>query len=439
MTLLELPTELILLLALFLPESALAHLLQVHRSLYELLLPILYQRHLRDSKLQEGLFWCTATGNEAAVKKFLHYGADVNASMGIFPIRHAKLPFQPWFDVQTPLNIAANKGNDTLVSLLLNHGAKVYGSRSRHWGISQPAVVDALLSGHESTVRLLLLHGSPIHEPSMEQGGLVNCAISRGQISLLKLLVEFKADLNIPFQGRYALNRAVSSRKLSTDIVQFLLDNGADISLADDQFGRLLNEAIRGTIDTLRLLLDRGVTYPPDKVERWLEIVFDRCTVETAHLLLEHGCAPNIEMLLVAVRALRADILQLLIDSGVDLNMRDTRGFTLLHTAISRCIPSDPPRISGRSWVCGNVCGRPARKSLVHEIETVPQRVSPTCMSGKIETGTPEEIVRCLIRGGADLNALDAQGRTPLALARKCPPAIQQMLVDGGGKWAKMA
>lgn len=439
MTLLELPTELILLLALFLPESALAHLLQVHRSLYELLLPKLYQRHLRDSKLQEGLFWCTATGNEAAVKRFLYYGADVNASMGRFSIRRAKIPFQPWFDVQTPLNIAANKGNDTLVALLLNHGANVHGSRSRHWGKSKPAVVDALLSGHESTVRLLLLHGSPIHEPSMEQGGLVNCAISRGQISLLKLLVEFKADLNIPFQGRYALNRAVSSHNLSTDIVQFLLDNGADISLADDQFGRLLNEAIHGTIDTLRLVLDRGVTYPPDTVEGWLGIVFDRCTVETAHLLLEHGCAPNIEMLLVAVRALRADILQLFIDSGVDLNMRDTRGSTPLHTAISRCIPSDPPKISGRSWVCGNVCRLPARRSLVHEIKPVPQRVSPTCMSDKIERCTPEEIVRCLIRGGADLNALDAQGRTPLALARNCPPAIQQMLVDGGGKWAKMA
>jgi hypothetical protein len=150
MTLLELPTELILLIALSLPESALAHLLQVHRSFYKHLLPNLYQRHLRDSKLQEGLFWCTATGNEAAVKKFLHYGADVNASMGIFSIRHVKIPFQPWFDVQTPLNIAANTGNDTLVALLLNHGANVYGFPSRYWGKSQPAVVDALLSGVES-------------------------------------------------------------------------------------------------------------------------------------------------------------------------------------------------------------------------------------------------------------------------------------------------
>ncbi|KAJ5619282.1 ankyrin repeat-containing protein [Penicillium lagena] len=436
MSLLELPTELILLIALSLPESALAHLLQVHRSLYKRLLPNLYQRHLRDSKLQEGLFWCTATGNEAAVKNFLHYGADVNACMGIFSIRHSKIPFQPWFKVQAPLNIAANTGNDKLVALLLNHGANVHGFPSRYWGTTQPAVVDALLSGHESTVRLLLLHGSPIHEPDMEQSGLVHCAIYRGQISLLKLLVEFKADLNIPLQGRYPLNRAVSSRNLSTEIVQLLLDNGADISLANGHPGFLLDQAIHGTIDTLRLLLDRGVTYPRDEFGDWFVRLVSNCTVETVHLLLEYGYAPNIETLSSAVRARRGDILQLFIDSGVDLNMRDTRGFTLLHTAIFCCIPISPP-----TGICGRgvTCRKPGRENLVRKIEPVPQRVSPTCMSDKVEKDSPEEIVRCLIREGADLNALDARGRTPLDLARECPPAIQQILIDGGGKQGKMA
>jgi hypothetical protein len=129
----------------------------------------------------------------------------------------------------------------------------------------------------------------------MQHGGLVNCAISRGQISLLKLLVEFKADLNIPWQGRYPLNRAVSFRNLSTEIVQFLLDNGADISLANGHPGLLLNQAVHGTIDTLRLLLDRGATYPPDEFERWFEILVGRCTVETVYLLLEYDYARNIE------------------------------------------------------------------------------------------------------------------------------------------------
>ena len=152
MTLLEHHTELILLIALSVPESALAHL-QVHRSLYKLFLPNLYQHHLRDSKLQEGIFWCTATSNEAAVKKSLRYGADVNPSMGIFSIRYAKIPFQPWFDVQAPRNIAANTGNYTLAALLLNHGRTFYGFPSRYWGKSQPAVVYTLFQVLKTTIR----------------------------------------------------------------------------------------------------------------------------------------------------------------------------------------------------------------------------------------------------------------------------------------------
>ncbi|EEA22969.1 hypothetical protein TMatcc_001836 [Talaromyces marneffei ATCC 18224] len=430
MTLLELPTELVLLIASSLPESALAHLLQVHRSLYKVLLPSLYQRHVRDNRLQLGLFWSVATGNEAAVNHFLHYGANVNACIGIIPIRRASISFQPWFSVQTPLSIAANIGNNMIVDLLLKHGANVDGFPSPGWGTTQPAVLDALLSGHESTVRLLLMHKSPIQKPNMELGGLVNCAIAKGEISLLKLLVEFGADLNIPWQGAYPLNRSVSSPKLSTEIVRFLLDNGADIGLTNGNPGILLDQAIHGTIGTLRLLLDRGVTYPPDRFEQWFETWVGRCTLETVHLFLEYGYAPNLETLSIVVRAQRGDILQLFIDRGVDLNMKGTRGLTLLHEAVLRCIPPEPPvRMVGRAAVCR----RPGRENLVRKIEPVLQRVSPTCMNDNVEEDAPEKIVRCLVRGGADLNALDANGRTPLALAREFHLAIQQILIDGEG------
>ena len=70
---------------------------------------------------------------------------------------------------------------------------------------------------------------------------------------------------------------------------------------------------------------------------------------------------------------------------------------------------------------------------MIREIEPVPQQLSPKCISDNVEKDTSENIVRCLIRGGADLNALDAKGRTPLALARAFCPAIQQILVDAGG------
>jgi ankyrin repeat protein len=484
MALLDLPNELILLVAVSLPESDLFRLLQVHRSLYSLVLPLLYQRHLRgnNNKSQEakgpGIFWCTATGNVAAVQHFLRYGADVNAfitNAALIWRGRANIPssccscsFLPWHSTQTPLNIASNLGNDELVSLLLNHGANVNGFPDQHHlpkggggggGVRrtvQPAVVDALLSGHESTVRLLLKHGSPLHDPGMERGGLVNCAISRGQLSLLRMLVcEFGADVNVTWQeGVYPLNRAVSSSgERAAEIVRFLLDNGADIGLANGGGGgnnedgedtgghRLLNQAIRhGTIDTLRLLFDRGVvvatTQPLDNniFRTW---VVERCTVDAMRLLHEHGwCAPDIQdTLLTVIRARRADILQLFIDSGVDLNTKTARGgSTLLHAAVVRCRSYSETPLS--------VCSRghrpmPFVSTMVRRIEPDPQQQVSTarcCMSDKVEKCAPDEIVRCLIQGGADVNALDVRGLSPLALAEKAPLVVRQMLVDGGGK-----
>ena len=85
----------------------------------------------------------------------------------------------------------------------------------------------ALLSGHESTVRILLERGSDIRGPHIEAGGLVSCAVETGQLAMLKLLVEFGADMNIPYasnmnKGVYPLWRAVCSKSLSTNIVRFL-------------------------------------------------------------------------------------------------------------------------------------------------------------------------------------------------------------------------
>ena len=465
MALLDLPTELILLILPFLSETELAHLLQVHRSLYAIVLPHLYKRHLQATKTNNegqasanGFFWCIARGNIAAVQHFLNYGADVNASFTAASIRQANIrpsEFVPWHVMQTPLNIAANMGNVALVSLLLSHGASVDGSPKQGARlIVQPAVVDALLSGHESTLRLLLQHNSPLHDPCMERGGLVNCAVARGHMSLLKILVnEFGADLNVIWQeGVYPLNRAVSSSGArAAEIVRFMLDNGAHIRLAnrggsDDTAAghRLLNQAIRhGTIDTLRLLLDRGVVNPaiqPLDNNIFRTWIIERCTAEAVRLLHEHGYFSALDIsqddtLMIAVRARRGDILQLFIDRGaVDLNAKLTRGgSTLLHTAVVRCKPVGEAQ--ARSMIRCSFRGRgspPLASSdmLVRKIEPDldSQVVASRCMSEKVEKCTPEEIVRCLICGGADVNALDARGLSPLDLAEKCSPAVWQML-----------
>lgn len=485
MAFLNLPTELILLILPTLSEPDLAHLLQVHRSLYGIVLPYLYRRHLQYNKKNttngskngaKGFFLCVATGNIAGVQRFLTHGADVNAVMSAASMKQAGFHttgFVPWHDMQTPLNVAANRGDDELVSLLLSHGASVNGSFDNHnsggdgsgggWHFAvQPAVVDALLSDHPSTVRLLLQHNSPLSDPCMEFGGLVNCAIAREILPLLEMLVcEFGADLNGSWQESvYPLNRAVGlPGPKAVEVVRFMLDHGADVALAnggssngDGETGgggggngggqRLLNQAIRhGTIDTLHLLLTRGIVSPsshPLDNNIFRTWIVEHCTPETVHLLYSHAYFRALDdtqddTLMIAVRSRRRDILQLFIDSGVaDLNARLTRGgSTLLHTAVLRC------------RLLREVVGPPIRSTVMSSRafpDPLVRRIEPDidplcvsqgrCMSENVEKCSPEEIVHCLVRGGADVHAKDGRGITPLDLAEKGPEAVYKMLVD---------
>uniref|UniRef100_A0A093Y5Y1 Ankyrin-2 n=1 Tax=Talaromyces marneffei PM1 TaxID=1077442 RepID=A0A093Y5Y1_TALMA len=417
MAFLDLPTELILLILPSLSESDLTHLLQVHSSLFNIVLPYLYKRHIHDNtKGQDqeaqglALFRCTITGNTAAVSRFLHHGADPNALISAASIRQVKanilsssssgaFGFLPWHNMQTPLNIAANMGDDALVSLLLSYGARVDGFSPK---------------GHQGTGE-----GRHTVQPAVE--------------------------------GVYPLNRAVSSSSEgAAEIVRFLLDNGADIEAANS-YGentghgqRLLNQVIRqGTIDTLRLLLTRGVVTATAQAlsnkgvfRIWL---MQRCDAEVVRLLLQHGYfePDSINGTLMAVmRARRLDILQLFMDSGVDPNTRTgIAGLTLLHTAVIYCAVRSMPIETGlaSTTVCRD---RPMSHALnlVRKIESDPSQQISTCIGAKVERCAPEEIVRCLIRGGADVNGLDARGASPLALAEMCPLSVQQMLIDCGGK-----
>ncbi|KAJ5946696.1 ankyrin repeat-containing protein [Penicillium verhagenii] len=434
MTLLDLPMELILFIVLSLSDADLASLTTVNHR-FQGLLPHLYQRHLENNPRQHGFFRAIAFGNKAAVRHFLYYGADVNAT-----IRNPNLkntPISPWFSLQTPLCVAANAGNDSLVALLLSHGAAVKPTSKKRiasWFTANPPVIDALLSGHESTVRLLLINGSPFCSPLL---GLFDYALMKGRLSFLKLLVEFGFDLNIQSpEGIFPLQAALKAGACSTEMMRFLLDNGAGKDLMDcDYQSNILVRAIRtSTTDKLCLLLEYGAKIPPEILEKSVP----NCHLETARLLLDHGCKPNYLTLKTVVKNKREDLLQLLIDNSVDLYMKDSEGWTILHEAVQQCPQNPAPtRLHSRSGNYGDT--DPMDNELIRHVIRDPQPFRATrCKIDRfnLKTCAPEEIVRCLIRGGADLNALDAQGCTPLDLASSYSQEVQQILADSGGKFS---
>ncbi|KAJ5735066.1 ankyrin repeat-containing protein [Penicillium malachiteum] len=379
-----------------------------------------------------GFFRAVASENERGTLHFLRYGANVNATTG----SHTLDEPVPWHFSFTPLNVAANIGNDTMVKILLDHGAEINGVHPENlpWTpltarsyTKPPCSRCAFVRACEycqTFVGMGITHSKPAYLP----GGLVNWALRTAQIPMLELLAEFGANFNTPIhENAIPLLQVATDSNISTDLVRFLLDHGADITLVDDENGILLNRVIKfGNINTARLLLERGTTCPPNI----LNSVISGCTFETIDLLAEYGIHLHNFNIGKVISAGRLDILQLLVDEGCDVNTRVWRGATPLHHAV---------RIS--QWLQSTLRGprrfrRPV-ESFVRPVEITPQlNVSAPCSVWRESDNVAIEILHCLIKAGADINAVDERGRTPLDVACKWAPRIvQQLLVDNGADW----
>ena len=333
---------------------------------------------------------------------------------------------------KTPLSMAASAGHDAVVSLLLDHEARL----NDHEG-EQPLTqsytpaVQALLGGHESTLKLLLERGAKTEGPNMLFGGLINCAVASGQMSMLELLIEFGVDINAEINGVYSLFWAVRRTPNYVSMLEVLLDNGASIALVDDDQGRLLRQAIdNGTIETLHLLLKRGATFHQSVFYPAIR----QCTLQTVRLLLEYGAEVNFESLLRAVESKFCGRLELFIDRGFDLSLRDSEGCTILHRAV-RCYGIPTP-ISRPHMRCGF---SPSPPVVQCPPGSSPPHVAAYCQRKGYGNGTAEDIVRCLVRRGADVNAMDRKRQTPLYFAWKyASPDVQQLLLENGADWTAM-
>ncbi|PKX95144.1 ankyrin repeat protein [Aspergillus novofumigatus IBT 16806] len=224
-------------------------------------------------------------------------------------------------------------------------------------------------------------------------------AVRNSDELMTKALVYAGSDISAKDnRGKTALHLACDEDAVG--IVQILLDHGADPSAADCEGCTPLHEGFGRNTVILQKLIKAGADLNPRRMPRGLTPLYFVAWLgraDAARILLEAGADPTIQtetgegetILQQAIKGSHIKVVQLLLDAGVDVNVRDS------HNGLDAML-------TAASWGA-------------------------------------DDCIRLLQRAGADVFAVDYHGRNGLHLAARAGrlSTVQLLLKEGVDSFAE--
>lgn len=286
----------------------------------------------------EAFFEAVSAGELEKVKVALTPSIDINALVG-----------DGW-EGETALHIASTAGDLDMIEFLIASGASPNAhDRSPH-GPSTP-LHDAAFSGRSRAVEILLDHGANIHAIG-EQGGMALLQVLRNEfeveskhIETIKVLLDQGQDINsvaLDLGGTVVRNTAFlwgqgcrlikvqlhQAAKLgSVELVQFLLDRGANIN-PDPESSSIIGTAARHErYGVVNFLIKHGV-----KVDG--AALAGASSISMFNLLIPYADNTTISqsgaLHAACGKAISIDLITLMLDKGFDIDPIDHHGNTPL-------------------------------------------------------------------------------------------------------------
>ncbi len=372
------------------------------------------------------LHWASYRDDVEIVELLLDAGADVDATndLGATPLWTAGQngsavmvrrlltaganPNLALLAGETPLMVAARAGAPDVVDLLLTHGAEVdaHGARGQTalmWAVAQhhPAVVDVLLA-HGADIRArsdvwsqmmaVPPHGQPEYNRQTPHGGntALMFAARVGDVASARQLVEAGANVD-DTDARGVSATALAAHAGFGDLVELLLENGADPNAAAAGFGALHPAVMRRDIRMVGALLDHGAD-PNAVLLTW---------TSPRRASRDHHFAPPLvgaTPFWLAARFTAPDIMRLLVAHGADP--------LFVHHAEYKEPAYARPRLE-------------ATTALMAATGMGGGRLRAWMPLGRAEVEAQTlEAVRLAVELGVDVNAVDTDDRTALDGAR---------------------
>ena len=382
---------------------------------------------------QTALAWAVARNQQAVVTLLLENGADANCKDQLG---------------RTPLWLAASRGNVSIVEHLLeqedvdpNCIAEDTDSAQESRPSSRGTPLwAAARSGHESVVRILLARSDV--NPNLSSGGggtPFMTAVAFGHEAVVKLLLNFGVETR--------LGLVIAAQLSESNIIQLLLEHG--VSDVDSRNARgvtpLMRAAWCGTEANVRLLLEARAnpnirpdpdgelfrTHGSDR-EAFINSII-RVTLEEGFLMVE-GSGKGAAIHEASITG-HVEVVRLLLEYGVDFEMKDSRGLTALRLAVA----------NGREAVARLLLEKGARDTGnmdgVTSLHTAALKGNENMVQLLLDNGAKMEatfrnemawtvlhcaaysghagVVQILLKHNCDLHILDGYGHTAEYSARK--------------------
>ncbi|KAH8820739.1 ankyrin repeat-containing domain protein [Xylogone sp. PMI_703] len=267
------------------------------------------------------------SGNRECINMLLEYGAEIDVGVEYDGGR------------PTPLRKAAEYGLVNMVKHLLEKKAD-----ANFTALTTTPIFDAIQSGSIEIIKLLIEAGADVNYEGLDyKWRPLHYAYKN--IEALEVLLDAGADIDSVCQDGTALYLATFFN--CNDSVKLLASRGANLELPwgsrnlwDDGYNALHAAATQGYVDIMRTLLDFGANPNatiPNGMTPLMNAVL-KSKENSVKVLLEYACnldaVDEDEDSVMHIEQLPVSTVKLLIQRGVDIELRDKRGHTALCVAV---------------------------------------------------------------------------------------------------------
>ena len=352
---------------------------------------------------------------------------DVNKESSNWDVCEGKYPIA--------LHSAVHGGHLDVVQVLIDAGA--YIETKSQWGRTPLHVASAL--GELDIVKMLVEAGASVRATdNLDDTCLIVASTSEHTETVRYLAGLEEVDVNYNNGRRSALLTAL--RRQRTDVVKVLVDAGADIEVEDERGYSLLEKAsMCGDLLRVKMLVEAGAVADAG----CLKLAVIKKHTETVRYLaalpqvdvneMRDGC--SVVFHAISFWGSDPDFMQVLIDAGADIEVKDEMGRSPLHYASGvRELGIVKLLIKAGAKVCatdntGGTClhivsakGRTETVRYLVGLKDVDVNIADdkgyTALHSAVDKGHVD-VVQVLIDAGADIDAKNNMGRSPLFWAWK--------------------